>query len=398
MGTEYHIPERVSKTGSRGICLLSRHSTPFLTGLFAPWPDVRYNDIELGQLGMPMRVEQHFESGGFWALKPEWNNLVRRSTVDTLFLTWEWQSTWWKHLGEGDLVLFGFRAEDNGRLAGIAPMFRSQTDGGRSVLNVIGCRDVSDYLDLIIERGQEEAVFAALLDCLEGQAPDWDLVDFCNIPQHSQTFVRLEQLAAARGYQTVVEVEDVCPIIYLPATWDEYLMSLDKKQRHEVRRKLRKAETEADTRFVVVGPEHDLQAEMQAFIELHQKSTPEKDNFMDRQMQGFFFDVAQVLQAKGWLQLTFVEINGEKAAALLNFDYGDRILVYNSGYDPDRFQHLSPGIVVTARTIEHAIALGRAEFDFLRGDEIYKYRLGAQDTQVRRLLIAKPGVPLQALC
>jgi CelD/BcsL family acetyltransferase involved in cellulose biosynthesis len=204
-------------------------------------------------------------------------------------------------------------------------------------------------------------------------------------------------MAEAQGYQTLVEVEDVCPIIPLPDTWDEYLMSLDKKQRHEVRRKLRKAEgSGAD--FYIVGPEHDLRAEMEAFIELHQASTPEKDDFMDPQMQGFFLEVAQVLQDRGWLQLAFVEIRGEKSASLLNFDYGDSILVYNSGFDPIKFRHLSPGIVVTARSIEHAISLGRDKFDFLRGDEDYKYRFGAQDTEVRRLLLAKPGVALNAAC
>lgn len=345
-----------------------------------------------------MRIEVHFESGGFWALKPEWNDLVRRSCCDTLFLTWEWQSTWWKHLGDGDLLLLGFRADNDGHLVGIAPLFRTQADDGKSVLNVVGCRDVSDYLDLIVEVGQEDAVYNALLDYLEQEAPAWDLVDLCNIPQDSLTFVRLRALAEARGYATLVEVEDVCPVIELPATWDEYLMSIDKKQRHEIRRKLRRADGGADTRFIIVGSEHDLEAEMRTFIELHQKSTPEKDAFMDPQMQGFFLDVAQVLQDAGWLQLAFVEMDGIKAASLLNFDYGDDILVYNSGYDPAQFSHLSPGIIVTARCIEHAIELGHSKFDFLRGDEVYKYRFGAHDTEIRRLLIARPGVSMEAIC
>jgi CelD/BcsL family acetyltransferase involved in cellulose biosynthesis len=175
-------------------------------------------------------------------------------------------------------------------------------------------------------------------------------------------------------------------------------MLLDKKQRHEIRRKLRKADNEVTTRFIIVGPEQDLEAEMQTFIDLHQKSTPEKDKFMDPQMQAFFFDVGHALQAQGWLQLAFIEMDGIKAASLLNFDYGDSILVYNSGYDPAQFYHLSPGIVVTARCIEHAISQGRREFDFLRGDEVYKYRFGAKDTKVRRLLIAKPGVSLEVAC
>ena len=344
-----------------------------------------------------MRIEAHSESGGFAALKPEWNDLVHRSCFDTLFLTWEWQSTWWKHLGEGSLLLLGFR-QDDGRLVGIAPLFLTQEDGGHSVLSLNGCRDVSDYLDLVIEPGQEDAVYEALLDHIEAEATSWDLVDFCNLPQDSRTLVRFRELAQDRGYQTLVEVEDVCPIISLPVTWDDYLMSLDKKQRHEVRRKLRKADGEAETRLVIIGPGDDLPSAMEAFIDLHAKSAPEKDEFMEPRMQRFFRDVAHQLQDQGWLQLAFIEMDGRKAATLLNFDYGDSILVYNSGYDPTQFRHLSPGIVVTARCIEHAIALGRAKFDFLRGDEIYKYRFGASDTEVRRLLIAKPGVALNTAC
>ncbi len=345
-----------------------------------------------------MRIEYHYESGGFSALKPEWLDLLHRSRCDTIFLTWEWQSTWWKHLGDGQLLLLGFRADDDGRLVGIAPLFQTHSETGQSILYLLGCRDVSDYLDLIIERGQEQAVYETLLDYLAQEAPAWDLIDFCNLPEDSLTFVRLREMAEARGYRTLVEVEDVCPIIRLPATWEDYLMTLDKKQRHEVRRKLRRAEEEVDTRFVVVGPDQDLDAAMQTFIRLHQKSTPDKDKFMDPQMQGFFFDVARAFQARGWLQLTFVEMDGQKAASLLNFDYDDTILVYNSGYDPALYGQLSPGWVVTARSIEHAISLGRHKFDFLRGDEEYKYRFGGQDTEVRRLLIAKSGAALQATC
>jgi CelD/BcsL family acetyltransferase involved in cellulose biosynthesis len=344
-----------------------------------------------------MRIEVHFEKGGFAALKPEWNDLVHRSCCDSLFLTWEWQSTWWEHLGQGQLLLLAFRDSDDGRLVGLAPLFASRRED-KPGLNVVGCRDVSDYLDLIVEVGQEEAVYRALLDYLEGDGPEWDCFDLCNIPEASSTYTRLRELAEERGYQTLVEVEDVCPIIELPATWDDYLMSLDKKQRHEIRRKLRKAEGGSDAEFYVVGPEHDLDAEMSAFIELHQQSTPEKDAFMDPEMQGFFYAVARALQDRGWLQLCFVEIRGTKSASLLNFDYGDDILVYNSGYDPTRFRHLSPGIVVSARAIELAISLGREKFDFLRGDEVYKYRFGAQDTLVRRLLIARPGASLEAFC
>ena len=110
---------------------------------------------------------------------------------------------------------------------------------------------------------------------------------------------------------------------------------------------------------------------------------------MDEQMKGFFRAMAYALQPPGWLQLAFIEVDGQKAASMLNFDYGDAILVYNSGYDPQRHAHLSPGIVLLTYCIQHAVELGRARFDFLRGDEPYKYRFGAKDTKVYRLIIVR---------
>jgi len=341
-----------------------------------------------------VKTQVYTDAAGFAALREEWNPLLRNSASDTIFLTWEWQSTWWKHLGEGELYLLAMRA-DEGRLIGIAPLRLTTaenlaSDDGLNDLSIVGCRDVSDYLDLIAARGQEERVYGALLDWLESdEAPTWDLADLCNIPAASPTHSLLVEMAAARGYKVQTEVEDICPVIFLPSTWDEYLNSLDGKQRREIRRKIRRAEGSGQINWYVVNEEHDLAAEMDAFIELHQKSHVEKDEFMDAQMKGFFHAAAQVSHKAGWLQLAFIEINGEKAAAMLNFDYRDSIQVYNSGYDPQKYAQLSPGIVLLSYCIQWAIELGRTKFDFLRGDEEYKYRFGAQPTEVYRLLIER---------
>jgi CelD/BcsL family acetyltransferase involved in cellulose biosynthesis len=212
-------------------------------------------------------------------------------------------------------------------------------------------------------------------------------MELCNIRASSPTLSVFRELAGRRGYRTAVEREDVCPVIRLPGDWEAYLASLAKKERHEIRRKMRKAETEADTRWYIVDAGRDLPGEMETFIELHQRSRREKGDFMNAPMQGFFHAIAQALFPPGWFQLAFIEINGEKAASILNFDYGTSILVYNSGYDPDRYAGLSPGIVLLSYTIQHAIAQGRTEFDFLRGDEEYKYRFGARDTEIFRLTV-----------
>jgi CelD/BcsL family acetyltransferase involved in cellulose biosynthesis len=336
-----------------------------------------------------MRVEVYTEADGFAILVGEWNELLKRSTVDTVFLTWEWQTTWWSCLGQGDLLLIAVR-DDEDRLIGLAPLYRLESETGERRLAVVGCAEVSDYLDIIAAVGHEAAVYAAVLDSLEGEkAPSWDVAIMCNIPGDSPTFSLMKAMAEERGYGTWLGVQDVCPVIPLPTTWDEYLASLDKKQRHEIRRKVRKAERQARVHWYIVDEEHGLAPAVEAFLELHQKSSAGKEDFMDEQMKDFFRAMCRIMARRGWLQLSFIELNGHKAASMLSFDYGDEILVYNSGYDPESYAHLSPGIVLLAYCIEHAIDLGRARFDFLRGDEVYKYRFGARETNIYRLILSK---------
>jgi CelD/BcsL family acetyltransferase involved in cellulose biosynthesis len=125
------------------------------------------------------------------------------------------------------------------------------------------------------------------------------------------------------------------------------------------------------------------------FITLHSKSAMDKRDFMNEQMQAFFRDMARAFQERSWLQLVTLYMDERPAASMFNFDYNGSIMVYNSGYDPEEHAWLSPGIVLLAECIAHAIELGRSTFDFLRGGEDYKYRFGAKETRIHRLQIAR---------
>jgi CelD/BcsL family acetyltransferase involved in cellulose biosynthesis len=336
---------------------------------------------------MVLSVYSYYDAGVFDALAGEWNDLLHRSPVNTIFGTLEFQHTWWWALGEGELTVFAVR--DGDELVGVVPLFAADDDRGRRVLASAGGVEVADYLDLIVAAGREEEVYAAVLDYLGGSsAPAWDLLELCNVHQDSPVLISLPPLAEARGWATTVDREDVCPVVRLPGTWDEYLQMLDKKHRHEIRRKLRRAEGEG-ARWYVVGGEHDLQAEVEDFLVLMAASAPEKAAFLTPRMRGFFRQLAQVAYDAGWLQLMFLEVAGRKAAAYLNFVYGNRVLVYNSGLDWQRFPGLSGGIVLVAYAIRHAIEQRREAFDFLQGGEPYKYRFGGQDVEVRRLVVHK---------
>ena len=328
-----------------------------------------------------MQVIIYTEADKFELLADEWADLLSRSASAPFFMNHLYQTIWWLHLGNDDLRLITIRS-DQGQLVGLASLYLKTLSDGERQLTFVGCVDVSDYLDVLVDVDHVERVHQALLDALAGENLVWDKLYLCSLPQRSLTFTHLAEAARQRGWRVRVTQQDVCPVITLPPSWDEYLAGLNKKQRHEIRRKMRKIETEAVTAWKVVESPDEVEAAMELFVQLHQKSTREKEGFWSDSLISFFKNITRALAAVGWLKLYFIEVNGVSAASMLAFDYNNEFLLYNSGYDPDQFAPLSPGNVLTAYTIRHAIELGRKRYDFLRGDEIYKFRFGGQPEPV----------------
>ena len=332
-----------------------------------------------------MKITTFNKASVFEHLETEWNDLLRRSSADILFLTWEWQSTWWNAYVAGDIWVVTCRTDD-GRLVGIAPWFIQNTDGER-VLRTIGCVDVTDYVDIIADRNCVEAVQVYLARVLAENNHLFDRINLCNIPEASPTYTQFPDKLREHEFAADTVLQEVCPVIHLPAEWEDYLGTLDKKQRHEIRRKLRKAESEAKLEWYVVGQEYDFGAEVDRFLSLMGASQPSKAEFLrDQNNLRFFKNILDIAHEKGWLRLSFLKCNDTHVAAYCDFDYNGHILVYNSGLQPESYAQLSPGIVLLAYDIRHAIETGHTIYDFLRGNETYKYRMGAEDTRVYKLV------------
>lgn len=312
----------------------------------------------------------------FSDLRDEWDDLLGDSAANRIFLTWEWLSSWWKAYHPGQIWAFAFR-DDNGLLLGIAPWFVCS-----DTVHAIGCVDVTDYVEVIVRQGYEQGVLEALSGCLRESG--YENACICNIPEDSPTYKFLPRLLEDRGFVVDLQLEDVCPVIALPDTFVQYIEGLDSKNRHELRRKLRRSA--AVVEWHLIGPEHDLKDEIARFMRLMAASTPDKAVFLEDPQNRVFFEIMiPIVAERGWLQLAFATIQGDYAAAYLNFDYNNQILVYNSGLDPAVHGYTSPGIVLLARLIEYAIQQRRAVFDFLRGDEPYKYDMGGKNTNIYRL-------------
>ena len=331
-----------------------------------------------------MEITAYKDAAAFDELVHEWNALLGRAPTDCVFYTWEWHKTWWNAYQPGELLILTCR--NNDKLVGIAPLFITESARGKST-QIIGCVDVTDYLDFIIDRDHVHTTLAAFAEFLYDQRASIGLLDLCNIPADSPTRQLLPGLLAERGFAVEVEQQEVCPVISLPGDWRSYLASLDKKQRHEVRRKIRRIQgSEREVDWYIVNGQHDLSGEIDTFVRLMAASDPEKERFLqDAGNQRFFRAIVPLMQERGWLQLNFLTVDEAPAASYINFLYGDRVMVYNSGHAHQTYGDLSPGIVLLAYNIRHAIEQGYQYYDFLRGDEAYKYRMGGRDTAVMNI-------------
>ncbi len=335
-----------------------------------------------------MNVTAYTDSTVFEALKPAWNDLLKRSSSDLIFLSWEWQSIWWDAYHAGELWILTV-TDDNGVLVAIAPWFIQHRDDGR-VVRTIGCVDVTDYVDIIAEADTASLVYPVLAEYLNQHRSRFDWVNLCNIPEASPTYRQFPDALRKVGFDADLVLQEVCPIIHLPDEWEAYLGMLDKKNRHELRRKVRRAESESKLEYYVVGVQHNFEHEVNKFLDLMRTSQPSKAEFLAiPENAAFFRAILRAAFEKNWLRLSFLHVDGVPAAAYCDFDYNGEILVYNSGLDLSVKPHLSAGIVLLVYNIAAAIESKHRLYDFLRGNETYKYRMGAQDTCVYKMVTRK---------
>jgi len=320
-------------------------------------------------------------------MEQEWNLLLAQSAVDTPFLRYGYQHTWWQHKGGGEWPQADLRiitARDDGHLVGIAPLFIGERNGEKEV-HFVGSVEISDYLDFIVQPQNSETFITEIFKLIKEENVQFpSKIRLFNIPDNSPSIQIMKKIGEGEDWSVEIEPAYHTPTITLSEDWETYLAGINKKQRHEIRRKLRRAsESEDDVSWYITTEKSMLNHDTADFLHLMELDE-EKKRFLTEDMRMQMDAIIQWAFNAGNLQLSFLTINDEKAVGYLCFDYGNRIWVYNSGFHPD-YQHYSPGWVLLSYLIQHAINTGKTHFDFMRGDETYKYRFGAVDSFVMKV-------------
>ena len=359
----------------------------------------------------------------------DWDRLAAANPMATPFSSWAFHRAWWDAYGsnahEQTLAIVEAGGAADGNLVAIVPlMHRHQVEPSDAATHTtlrhghapdltavaptaktifFGATYHADYATVLGDPANAPEIAEALATELgHGSKADhdhpepWDAIDLrrlrCGDAFADALTVAFGRREIDEGWTLNAEREDVCPVVTLPEDggWDAYLATLEKKTRHEIRRKLRRAE---DAGPVELVDSLDPATDLAAFIELHQKrwgadglfpKTPGGD-----QSHIFFRRLFDLFGPDGALRLVFLTVAGRRIAAGVHFETADGYLYYNAGIDPDA-RDLSPGVVMTARYLQRAIAAGKRRLDFLRGDESYKYDWGARDEPIQRILVRCP--------
>jgi hypothetical protein len=291
-----------------------------------------------------------------------WHEIFSRALNATPFLSYEWFLALSTYLFKTDPEVMVFYREK--KPVGIFPgmvennTLRFHTD--ERVTDVVDMLFISDYGKDILE---------GLVQYIETENLHLDL-----FPVESGSL--LVNYISEHVSNVVSEHADLCPLLALPESWDEYLESLTGKSRHELRRKLRKVE---DIEMKLLEP-----GDLDILFTLMAASDSTKREFLTLQMHDFFDAIARYFFHKKYLRFCATYLDNQPLGVLFSFHMHDYVYLYNSGFNPE-YNHVSPGVVTIALDIKSAIEEGKKFYDFLRGDEDYKFRFGAHKRYTMRL-------------
>ena len=312
-------------------------------------------------------------------LAADWNRIYASMPASSAFDSLEWNRIWWEHFGGDSKLMLRSVVRPNGTTAIIAPL-RLDSNNDEGVCTFLGGTDLVDYLGF---KHDAELLPSDVQDLLQSlyDDPGISALVLESLPEDSHTIHAVKEVASDMGWEVHIWDEGVAPRVTLPSTVDEYFASLTKKHRHELRRKLRRLHNAGDVEQLELTTPNEIESAMDDFIKLHRGSSIDKEEFMTPQREAFFREIAVTLAEKDVTRIYFLTINGEKVATSLAFKIGSTKYLYNSGYLPDR-SWLAVGLLNHAINILASIREGIEVYDFMRGDERYKYHLGAVDRHI----------------
>ena len=314
------------------------------------------------------------------SLGPErWEQLLCQGDTDIMYLTWPWQRSWWRTLGQGKLLLIA--AERNGEVVALAPLF---ADSG--MIFFVGAGE-ADYLDFIGDLGDPE-VLDAILRTARECVTDFEGFRFYGVLDRSRTGTRLQESAARLGLECCNQGNNwPAPVLDIAGRPDVARMAVNKKGLRKLERYFRQ-QGSLEARQFRDGEE--ILPQLPEFFAQHTSrwgwtsypSPVKGTNFLNPASRAFIERLTRTAAHTGWLRFTRLDWEGRPIAFEFGYCYRGTYFGGTSSFAIDLARR-SPGQVLLRQLLLAAIAEGVSTYDFGIGDQPYKLRFATQVNYMR---------------
>jgi CelD/BcsL family acetyltransferase involved in cellulose biosynthesis len=322
-------------------------------------------------------------------LASEWDDVLRGSGEDSIFLGLPWLLSWWSIFGE-TRELMVLHATEGGRSVGFAP-FMISSRGKISCwrkLEFIGSGP-TDRLAIIARDGRRD-VHRAFWDHVK-EKDDWDVVEL-----REMTAGDITEGIIREYYPSAEYVQALSPHILLEGNYESYLSGLSKNMRYNLGRNRRKLE-ESGAAFRTLRTPSEVAEGVHYLRKLSEARWDLASVLVMPHMVEFIELAAGELAKKGEMVFHTIELGDEPIAITMGFEAEHKYMYYLSGFDPEHSK-TSPGSVLLSRIIEESYGKGMSEVDLLRGTEPYKYRFNAVDRVLFHFRALNRGLWRSARC
>jgi CelD/BcsL family acetyltransferase involved in cellulose biosynthesis len=326
------------------------------------------------------------ESSDFPSLKPEWDKILLNSN-HSIFSTWEWLSTWWRHFGKNKELLL-LTVKENEKIMGIAPlMYSKYRTLGLNIgkIEFIGSPH-SDYNNFITTQKHQECV-ESFVDYLNKHRLKWSSIDLTEIPQNAECLLLFEKTAET------VKPMSKCSYFDLPETFDLFMKTLKCEWRRYMKRGLERLEKDFEVDFVDLSDPSSIKKGMNILFDLHQKRWQDKGQsgeFAQQAVREFHLDIAKTFSSKKWLGLYVLKLSGKPVAGAYGFEYDSTHWGYLTGLDPEYLEY-GVGNLLVIYLVKQLIERNFKKLDMMRGGEDYKNHWRATYTSNQQAILIRKG-------
>ena len=325
----------------------------------------------MAEYAVDVNVRVFIESGTDPVAAPAWAAFV--ASHGTVFHTRGFLLSWWhdRLRTHPSSRLVPVRVLDGTQVVGVCVF--EICDG---VLSFAGGTDVVDYMGPVAVAGRENEVASALaLSMFEDLA--WDRAQLSGLVHDNPAAQAFLEAVDHLAPNAVAQAYDRAPRI--DRAPDGYLALLNSKRRADVLRKRhRLVEALGELEFIVSTPA-DTDGRVGRLLDWKAEASPATREFV-AEYGGFVRTLVGTLAAADAAHVVELQAGGRPLAAAIVLRHRDTAYIYNMAYDQalaaeEGHAGLAPGVVLVSILVERSLDRG-LRFDFLKGAQDYKLRLG----------------------